>query len=175
MTNRQMQAMFETPAPEGVHPMAPLFLNVLGARFTPEMMNDLATFLFDMVGAKLHDVEPSETTYFRDWKDDREVDEIVPGSEYAATWSEQLPPGITLNPRTGRMVGTLGRGQWRWTVRTGPQVQYDNLGGTGSPHEDGRWIGYLEDREPVTTSTVDVKSMTPEQRAELRAALDEED
>ena len=113
--------------------------------------------------------------YFRDWKDDRDVDEIVPGSGYTAAWSEQLPPGISLCPRTGRMVGTLPRGQYRWTVRLGPQVKYDTLGGDGSPHQDGRWIGALEDREPVTTAPVDVKSLTPEQRAELRAALAEED
>lgn len=175
MTNRQMQAMFEHAPPEGVHPMAQLFLHPLGMKFTPEMMNELATHLFDMCGAKLHDVDPASVEYFRDWKDDRDVDEIVPGAEYTAAWSEQLPPGLSLDPRTGRMVGTLPRGQYRWTVRLGPQVQYDSLGGSGSPHEDGRWIGALEDREPITPQTVDVKSMTPEQRAELRAALDEED
>lgn len=175
MTNQQMRFMFEHPAPEEYHPMAQLFLHPMGMKFTPEMMNELATFLFDMVGVKLHDVEPTSVEYFRDWKDDREVDEIVPGAEYAAAWSEQLPPGISLDPRTGRMVGTLGTGQWRWTVRLGPQLKYDSLGGQGSPHQDGRWIGALEDRAPITPQTVDVKSLSPEQRAALRAALDEED
>lgn len=175
MTNQQMHFMFEHEPPQGVHPYAQLFLHPLGMKFTPEMMNELATHIFDMCGAKLHDVAPTRTEYFRDWKDDREVDEIVPGSEFAAAWSEQLPPGISLDPRTGRMVGTLGRGQWRWVVRTGPQVKYDSLGGQGSPHQDGRWIGALEDREPVAVQAVDVKALTPEQRAALRAALDEED
>lgn len=171
MTNRQMKFMFENEPPKGVHPLAPLFLHPLGMKFTPEMMDELATHLFDMCGAKLHDVEPTSVEYFRDWKDDREIDEVVPGSEYTAAWSEQLPPGISLCPRTGRMVGTLPRGQYRWTVRLGPQLRYDALGGSGSPHEDGRWIGALEDRELVAAPTVDVHALTPEQRAALRADL----
>lgn len=175
MTNQQMRFMFEHEPPEDVHPYAQLFLHPLGAKLTPEMMNELATHIFDMCGAKLPDVAPSTVEYFRDWKDDREVDEIVPGAEHTAAWSEQLPPGLSLCPRTGRMVGTLPAGQYRWTVRLGPQVQYDSLGGQGSPHQDGRWIGALEDREPVAVQAVDVKALTPGQRAALRAALDEED
>ncbi|OLT54830.1 hypothetical protein BJF89_00940 [Corynebacterium sp. CNJ-954] len=175
MTNRQLDFMFENEPPVDVHPMAQLFLHPLGMKFTPEMMNELATFIFDMCGAKLHDVAPSTVEYFRDWKDDREVDEYVPGAEYTAAWSENLPTGISVCPRTGHMAGTLPAGQYRWTVRLGPQVRYDSLGGSGSPHEDGLWIGALEERQGPASPQVDVSSMTPEQKAALRAALDQED
>lgn len=175
MTNKQMRAMFDNEPPPDVHPMAQLFLHPLGMKFTPEMMNDLASFIFDMCGAKLPDVEPTTVDYRRGWKDSRDVDEYVPGAEFTAAWSPILPPGISLNPRTGHMVGTLPSGLWEWTVHLSPQVKYDNLGGSGTPNEDGRWIGFLEDREPVADAEVDVSSMTPEQKAKLRAALDEED
>lgn len=169
--NRQLAFMHENEPPEGVHPMAQLFLHILGAKFEPEMMNQLAIFIFDMCGAKLPDVAPSEVEYFRDWKDSREVDEIVPGAELTAAWSEQLPPGLSLCPRTGHMTGTLPAGQYRWTVRLCPQVKYDALGGSGSPHEDGLWIGALEERAQVATPTVDVSALTGEQKAALLADL----
>lgn len=175
MTNKQLDFMFEHQPPEGVHPYAQLFLHPLGMKLTSEMMDDLAAFLFDMVGVKLHDVEPSSVEYSREWKDPREVDEIVPGSEFTAAWCEQLPPGVSLDSHTGRMVGVLPPGMYSWVVHLGPQVKYDAMGGSGSPHEDGRWIGALEERTPIAPSLPDVSTWTVEQKAALRAALDEED
>lgn len=175
MTNQQMKTMFEHPAPEGMHPMVQLLLHPMGMRFTPEMMNDLATFLFDMVGVRLADITPRTIDFHRRWGDDRVVDETIEDAKVTCVWSEQLPPGVSLDPFTGRMVGELPAGDYRWQVRVGPQVKYDALGGTGSPNDEGRWIGVLEEREEIDRGAVDVSSMSSEQRAALRAALDAEE
>ncbi|AIT62185.1 Ig domain-containing protein [Corynebacterium doosanense] len=169
--NAQIDFMFEHPAPAGKHPYIQLFLNPLGMKLDNEFMNDLSTFIFDMCGAKLHDVEPHTVEYSRGWDDPRNVDEIVPGSELTSVWSPDLPPGLTLNPRTGELQGVLPAGPYTWTVHVGPQVKYDSLGGSGSPHEEGRWIGALEDRERAVPQPVDVAALTPAQREALLAQL----
>jgi len=171
--NKQLEFMFEHPAPAGRHPYIQLFLNPLGMKLDDELMNDLATFIFDMCGAKLHDVEPRTVDYSRRWDDPREVDEVVPGAELTSVWCPNLPPGLSLDPRTGRMSGTLPQGVYEWTVHVGPQVKYDALGGMGSPHEDGRWIGALEDREERPAAPVDVASLTREEQQALLIQLQE--
>ncbi|MGN0095034.1 MAG: hypothetical protein ACI38U_03120 [Corynebacterium sp.] len=54
------------------------------------------------------------------------------------------------------------------------ELQYDALGSAGAPWEHGIWIPADESRAPVTATAVDkeVTAMTPEERAELQAALD---
>lgn len=147
--HRQLAFMYEHPAPPGRHPYIQLLLHPLGMQLDEEMMDDLITYLVDMVGMKFHDVEPHTVDYHVGWDDPREVDVMVPGGDLAAVWSPILPPGLYLDPRTGHMVGTLPEGPWDWTVHVGPQVKYDSLGGNGSLAEQGLYIGALEDRAEV--------------------------
>lgn len=55
-----------------------------------------------------------------------------------------------------------------------PKWKYDALGGSGAPWENGIWIAIDEDRAPVVATAADknITDMTPEERAELRAALE---
>jgi hypothetical protein len=175
VTNRQMRFMFDQSAPEGHHPMVQLMLAPLGMRFEPEVMDDLARWWFDMIGLRLADVEPTVLEFHRGWKDDRLVDETIREADRAAVWSEQLPPGVSLDNFTGRMAGELPPGDYRWEVRVGPQVKWDSRGGDGTPDTGGGWIGALEDREDMTTPPVDVSVLTEDQKAALRAALEEDD
>lgn len=173
MGNKQMDFMFPYPVPDGMHPYAPLLAKPLGLALDTELMNDLAVFLFDLVGVKLHDVEPNILEFFRGWDDPRQVDEVVPGGDMAAVWSPDLPSGLSLDPRTGHMVGVLPDGEYRWVVHVGPQIKFDAFGGVGSPHEDGRWIGALEDRyvSEASPPSIDVSVLSPTEREELLLEL----
>lgn len=55
-----------------------------------------------------------------------------------------------------------------------PELIYDALGSSGGPWEPGTWTKPEDGRMHVvvTAPDRDVTAMTPEQRAELRAALD---
>lgn len=175
--NKQLDFMWPYPVPEGMHPYAPLLIKPLGFNMDIDLINDLCRFLFDLVGVKLHDQEPTTVEYSRGWDDSREVDELVPGGSLAAVWCPVLPPGLSLDPRTGLMKGTLPEGVWSWTVHVGPQIKFDALGGVGSPNEDGRWIGALEERQGAvqvvedSAAPIDVSKLTAKQRALLLAEL----
>lgn len=169
MSHRQLAFMYEHPAPEGRHPFIQLLLRPLGLQLEEEMMDDLAHYLFGMVGLKFHDVEPHTIDYTVAWDEPREVDIMVPGGDLAAVWAPTLPAGLSLDPLTGHMVGTLPHGTWSWTVHVGPQVKYDSLGGHGTLAEQGLYIGALEDRmrvEPVVRTADD---LTVEELEELLA------
>lgn len=149
MSHRQLAFIYEHPAPPGRHPFIQLLLRPLGAQFDEEMMDSLASWWFDMIGLKFHDVEPHTIDYHVGWDDPRDIDVHVPGGDMAAAWAPVLPPGVSLCPRTGHMTGTLPEGPWDWTVHIGPQVKYDSLGGNGTVAEQGLYIGALEDRAEV--------------------------
>ena len=55
-----------------------------------------------------------------------------------------------------------------------PKVKYDALGSSGAPWEPGVWIPVEEARASVvaTAPDKDITAMTPEERAELKAALE---
>lgn len=55
-----------------------------------------------------------------------------------------------------------------------PTIKYDALGTDGGPWKAGTWIGRDESRREVvvTVPAKSVKDMTPEERAELRQALE---
>lgn len=173
MSQSQLEAVYPYALPEGSHPLAGLLVHPLGLQLEPELIQDLAMFLFDMLGCKFHDVEPTTREYVFDWESPRVVDEWVPGGDKASVWSPELPPGITIDPRNGHMTGTLPEGVWKFTVHIGPQIKYDARGGTGSPHEQGQWIGMLEQREEA--SVVDhVDSLTDDEKDALLKRLLEE-
>lgn len=54
-----------------------------------------------------------------------------------------------------------------------PKIKYDALGSDGGPWKPGEWIRMEQDRRQVgvTAPAVPIDAMTPEQRAELKAAL----
>lgn len=58
-----------------------------------------------------------------------------------------------------------------------PRVKYDALGSSGGPWEPGAWIPAEDQRAQVTATAPDkdVTAMTPEERAELKAALEAAD
>lgn len=172
MSHAQLDQVFPYPVPEKFHPYSGLLVRPLGLRLEPELIHDLCVFLFDMMGCKFHDVEPATHEFSVGWDDPRKVDEMIPGGDLTSTWCPNLPPGLSLDPRTGHMHGTLEPGPWEWTVHTGPQMKFDAMGGTGSPYEDGQWIGWLENRfEPEPIHPTDVSQMTVEQKEQLLAAL----
>lgn len=167
-----MEFVYPYALPEGSHPYAGLLVHPLGLRLEPDLINDLCYFLFDMLGCKFFDVEPTTVEYSLTWDDDHELDVMVPGGDKAAVWCPNLPPGLSLDPRTGRMVGTVEPGVWEWTVHVGPQVKYDARGGDGSPYSEGQWVGALEERfTPPAPTEVDVQSMTAEEKEALLVQL----
>lgn len=171
--HHQLDFVYPYRLPENSHPYAGLLVHPLGLRLDPELIQDLCVFLFDMLGCKFHDVIPSTREFVFDWEASREVDTLVEGGDKAAVWAPELPPGLELDPRTGRLHGTLPEGVWKFTVHVGPQIKYDARGGSGSPHEHGGWIGALEERENPGAH-VNVDALSDEEKTALLNQLLEE-
>lgn len=170
--NRQLEFMYPYPVEDGWPMLMPVVMRMLGMNWDPEMAKDVALFL-EAAGLKLHDVEPAAHVVKIAADDPREVDLSFPDGELTCVWSPDLPTGLSIT-EDGRVVGTLGFGPYEFTVHVGPQVKFDALGGSGSPNEEGGWIGALEDREPVPTVDMPdvVAGLSAEDRDALRAALD---
>lgn len=173
--NKQREFLFPYPVPEDYPLLAPLLVKPLGLVLQPEAIVDFANFL-EMAGVKLHDIAPAVHTFDIGWDDDHEIDFTPPNGHLTCVWSPDLPSALAIDKNTGRVHGVLPSGPWKFSIHVGPQIKYDALGGSGSPHDDGQWIGALEDREPVDESLgVDVAALSPAQRARLRAELDKEE
>lgn len=173
--NKQREFLFPYPVPEDYPLLAPLLVKPLGLVLQPEAIVDFANFL-EMAGLKLHDIEPAVHMFDIGWDDDHTIDFTPPNGSLTCVWSPDLPSALAIDKTTGRVHGTLPSGPWNFSIHVGPQIKYDALGGSGSPHDDGLWIGALEDREPVEAAPdIDVSALTPTQRERLRAALDNEE
>lgn len=171
--NKQLEFMYPYPVEDGWPEYMPLVMKMLGMNLDSDMARDVALFL-KACGLVLHDVEPAAHRVKIAHDDPREVDLSFPDGEMTCVWSPDLPTGLSVTD-DGRVVGEVGFGPYEFTVHVGPQVKYDALGGSGSPLEDGEWIGALEDRTTVPevpAPDVVVAGLDATQREELRAALD---
>lgn len=170
--NKQLEYMFPYPVEPGTPILVPLIMRALGMSWDLDMARDMALFL-EGCGVKLHDVEPASHVVRIEHDQPREVDLSFPNGDLTCVWSPDLPTGLSVTD-DGRVVGTLGFGPYEFTVYVGPQFIFDALGGSGSPLEEGVWVGALEGRRPVPEdpAPVVVAALDEEQRVALRAALD---
>lgn len=157
MTNK----LYPFDLPESIHPLAWVFL---GFGLDTKRVNALAKHVFDDLGARVNfDVERTvEVCLAVDWPFDKEgyrpvavgdaFDESCCSEGAVHIIEGHLPPGLTLEKHTGRIVGTVREtGLYRAVVQVGPRVKYDPLGGNGSPESPGVWIPINQPRmQPET-------------------------
>lgn len=172
--------------PGDIHPLAWMFL---GFGLDTKRVNALTKHVFDDLGARVNlDAENTvEVCFAVDWPFEKEgyrpaavgdVFDEACCSEGAVHIAEgHLPPGLTLERHTGRIVGTVREtGLYRAVVQVGPRVKYDPLGGNGSPESPGVWIPISQPRmQPETVevpkSLVDLDALELDQlEAEIQKA-----
>lgn len=163
---------FDMPA--GVHPLG---WALLGYGLSTEQINHLSGHLFDDLGCRVSEVDPTtvEMAWAVSWprasaNDGRSIvevgdslDVLVPGAGGAAVQlvGGALPPGIQLVKHTGHLVGSFETaGLYSATLRIGPAVKYDPMGGSGGPDSVGQWIPYDSARSTVDAGEVPSQALT---------------
>lgn len=173
--------------PEGIHPLA---WTLLGFGLDVDDINRIASHLYENLGLRLDDATDITTTYAwqvswpRPANEGRMVASIgetldmpVPGGDTTAVRivDGALPPGITLDRVTGRIVGTFTTaGLFQVSIRARPAVKYDPLGGDGSPASAGQWIPVDQPRQVVGVAPAPSKAiaeMTPQELEQLAVEI----
>lgn len=148
--------------PEGVHPDS---WWLLGFGLQPEQVAHIIKHLTEDLGVRLDLTPPKEHTFSwvvdvaGDYPDRQrasvgdEVDVVVSATQAVRVTGGAPPPGVKLDRRTGRLVGTLTHpGLYSVTITTGPQVKYDPLGTPGGPGDPGIWIPVDQPRQQPATA-----------------------
>ncbi|EOM77278.1 hypothetical protein DW322_00965 [Rhodococcus rhodnii] len=177
--------------PADMHPLGWVFLHPpsdaygsAGIAFEAAQINTLAKHIFDDLGAKLFLPDPHSYTLtisINLTDDDPRVGEpyehIIDGADRTAVRvnASELPPGLRVE--AGAITGTPTQsGVWLVDITVGPRVHYQrplNDGPLGT-HNRGRWVPWDTPLEEPPAQ-VDLADATAEQRAMLRARLDELD
>lgn len=165
--------------PETVHPLS---WTLLGFGLSTEEIQRLAKHLYDELGLRLNNPSPITRSFAWQvsWPRPSEgritaevgdsLDLPIPGGDVSAVRVTEgaLPPGISLEKHTGKLVGEFTKpGLYEVEITVGPAVKYDGLGGNGSPESAGRWIPVDQPRYVPPTAPLPEKPISEMSAAEL--------
>lgn len=150
---------FDVPA--GFHPN---IWWLMGFGLTVEQANALARHLCDDLGVRFGEDSGEVTISWAVglvgvWEDriianvGDSVDIVVSDSSAVRITGGSLPPGVSVEKHSGKLVGTLTHsGLYSVTVTIGSAVKYDPLGTPGGPGDPGIWIPINQPRQQVATA-----------------------
>lgn len=153
--------LYPFDVPPGFHPN---IWWVLGFGLSADQANAIVRHLSDDLGVRLGEDSGEVTVSWAVglvgvWEDriianvGDSVDITVSDSSAVRITGGALPPGVSLEKHSGKLVGTLTHsGLYSVTVTIGPAVKYDPLGTPGGPSDPGIWIPINQPRQQVTTA-----------------------
>lgn len=160
-----LPSLYPYEVPDEAHPYEWV---LLGFGLDHDSAKELATHIFDKLGCTPPVEEWNEYTV--SWAVDRDrysegrvvasvgdtyrldLADTPAGDGAVRLTGGSLPPGVRLDRSERVLVGTFTTpGLYEVTVRVGPTVKYDALGGPGGPQYPGVWIDVDSPRAKVET------------------------